>query len=113
MQGVVSDQDSPGLRRMPDSVDNMSPKNRFVKSINRLLLNPGIPYHSIMGGRGKGGNPDHTDPVKGDGFVSYWSSRLDGARSELIVPSGHSAHRNPEAIAEVLRILRLHSKEHR
>jgi hypothetical protein len=40
--------------------------------------------------------------------VPYWSSHLDGAQSELIVPSDHRAQRNPEAIAEVDRILKLH-----
>jgi len=40
--------------------------------------------------------------------VPYWSSHLDGAVSEKIVPSDHSAHRHPEAIAELKRILREH-----
>ena len=39
--------------------------------------------------------------------MPYWSSHLDGAQSELVVPSGHSAHQNPQAIAEVKRILKL------
>ena len=42
-----------------------------------------------------------------DGIVPYWSSHLDGAQSELVVPSSHSAHQNPQAIAEVKRILKL------
>jgi hypothetical protein len=58
-----------------------------------------------MGDRGKGGNKDHTPPISTDGVVPYWSSHLDGAESELIVPSGHAAHQNPMAIAEVRRIL--------
>jgi hypothetical protein len=33
---------------------------------------------------------------------------MDGAQSELIVPSNHSATRNPQAIGEVKRILKLH-----
>jgi len=40
--------------------------------------------------------------------VPYWSSHLDRATSELIVPSNHGAPRNPQAIAEVRRILHLH-----
>ena len=35
-------------------------------------------------------------------------SNLAGATSSLIVPSNHSAPRNPQAIAEVKRILHLH-----
>jgi hypothetical protein len=30
---------------------------------------------------------------------------MEGAESELIVPSGHPAHQNPKAIQEVRRIL--------
>lgn len=33
---------------------------------------------------------------------------MEGAQSERIVPSGHSAQQNPEAIAEANRILLLH-----
>jgi hypothetical protein len=32
---------------------------------------------------------------------------MDGAQSELIVPSSHSAHQNAQAIDEVERILKL------
>jgi len=101
-------QDSTILRlgSVPNSVDTLAPNNRFVKLINTVPLTPGIPYDSIMGDRGKGGNKDHTPPVSTDGIVPYWSSHLDGAQSELIVPSNHSAHQNPQAIAEVRRILR-------
>jgi len=34
---------------------------------------------------------------------------MDGATSEHIVPSYHSAHQNPEAIAAVLEILKSHA----
>ncbi len=100
------DPTSLGLRRMPNSVDTLSPKNRFVKALDTIPpTEAGIPFHSIIGDRGKGGNADHTRPVRSDGFVPYWSSHLEGAQSELIVPSGHSAHQHPAAIAEVRRIL--------
>lgn len=95
------------LKSVPNSVDTLAPNNRFVKLVNTVPITPGIPYHSIIGDRGKGGNKDRTPPVSSDGVVPYWSSHLDGARSELIVPSSHSAHQNPQAIAEVRRILRL------
>ena len=95
------------LKRIPNSVDTLAPNNRFVKAINTIPLTPGIPYHVICGDRGKGGNKDNTKPVMSDGVVPYWSSHMDGAESELIVPSDHSAHQNPQAIAEVKRILKL------
>jgi hypothetical protein len=60
-----------------------------------------VPYHSIIGDRGRGDTPNSSD-----GVVPYWSSHLDGAQSEKIVPSGHGAEHSPEAITEVLRILR-------
>jgi pimeloyl-ACP methyl ester carboxylesterase len=97
------------LNRIPNSVDTLAPNNRFVKLINTVPITPGIPYHSIIGDRGKGGNKDQTPPVSSDGVVPYWSSHLEGAQSELIVPSNHSAHQNPKAIAEVQRILHLNA----
>jgi pimeloyl-ACP methyl ester carboxylesterase len=103
---VTLDAQAMHFKRMPNSVDTLSPDNGFVKAINKLPIAPGIPYHSIMGDRGKGGNKDRTKPVSSDGIVPYWSSHLDGAQSELIVPSNHSAHQNPQSIAEVKRILK-------
>jgi hypothetical protein len=46
-----------------------------------------------------------------DGIVPYWSSHLDGAKSELVVPSDHGAHQNPQAIEEAKRILKLHARQ--
>ena len=94
------------LHRAPNSIDTLSPENPFVKAVNEIPIYPGIPYHSIMGDRGKGDTPDSSD-----GVVAYWSSHLDGAVSEKIVPSGHGAHQHPEGIEEVHRILRLHLED--
>ena len=93
------------LKRIPNSVDTLAPNNRFVKAINTIPITPGIPYHTIMGDRGKGDAPNSSD-----GIVPYWSSHMDGAKSELIVPSGHPAHQNPQAIDEVRRILTLNAR---
>jgi pimeloyl-ACP methyl ester carboxylesterase len=109
MKSVVTTGDSLKVNGIPNSVDTLAPNNRFVQEINKLPLTPGIPYHTIMGDRGKGGNHDKTPPVQSDGIVPYWSSQMKGAQSELVVPSGHSAHQNPQAIVEVNRILRLHA----
>ena len=98
------------LDRAPNSIDTLSPNNRFVKAVNKLPIAPGIPYHSIMGDRGKGGNKDKTKPMMSDGVVAYWSSHLDGAVSEKVVPSHHSSHQHPEGIAEVKRILKMHAE---
>lgn len=97
------------MKQIPNSVDTLAPDNPFVRAIQKIPIAHGIPYHSIIGDRGKGGNNDHNPPVRSDGIVPYWSSHLDGARSELIVPTGHGAHREPAAIEEVRRILKQHA----
>lgn len=75
----------------------------LLKSILALPMRPGVPYHSVIGDQGKGNTPDSSD-----GVVPYWSSHLEGAKSEKIVPSGHGSHENPEGIAELRRILKAH-----
>ena len=105
MHALTPDPAALQLKRLPNSVDTLAPNNRFVVAINKIPITPGIPYHSIVGDRGRGDTPKSSD-----GVVAYWSSHLDGAQSELIVPSNHSSPLNPQAIAEVRRILRLHLK---
>lgn len=90
------------LKRLPNSVDTLAPNNRFVMEINKLPIAPGIPYYTIVGDRGRGDTPNSSD-----GVVASWSSHLDGAESEFIAPCNHSSPRNPQAIAEVHRILKL------
>lgn len=97
---LTADDASLKLDRAPNSIDTLSPNNRFVRASSKLPIAPGVTYHSIMGDRGKGGTPDSSD-----GVVPYWSSHIGGATSEKIVPSGHGAHENPEGIQEVIRIL--------
>lgn len=92
------------LQRAPNSIDTLAPNNRMVRATAALRIRDSIPYHSIMGDRGKGDTPDSSD-----GVVAYWSSHLDGAVSEKIVPFHHSSHQHPDAIAEVERILKLHA----
>ena len=100
---IVHDPSAATLNRIPTSIDTLSPNNRFVKEITKLPTTAGIPFHTIEGDRGRGDAPNSSD-----GVVPYWSSNLAGASSSLIVPSNHSAPRNPQAIAEVRRILHLH-----
>jgi pimeloyl-ACP methyl ester carboxylesterase len=107
MQASVVQQD-PGvmkLKRMPNSIDTLSPNDAWVKIVNTLPLAKNIPYHSIIGDRGRGDTPNSSD-----GVVPYWSSHLDGAKSEKIVPSAHGANETPEGIAEVIRILKEHTE---
>lgn len=105
---LVADAAGLQLNLAPNSIDTLSPNNRFVREVNKLPVAPGVPFHSIIGDRGRGDTPDSSD-----GVVAYWSSHMDGAASEKIVPSNHSAHQHPEAIEEVKRILKLHLEEGR
>jgi pimeloyl-ACP methyl ester carboxylesterase len=98
---LIADPAARPLKRMPNSVDTLEPNDRFVQAVDKLPITPGIPYHSIMGDRGRGDTPNSSD-----GIVPYWSSHLDGAQSELIVRSDHGAQYNPQAIREVERILK-------
>jgi pimeloyl-ACP methyl ester carboxylesterase len=99
---LIADPAARQLNRMPNSVDTLEPNDRFVEAVNKLPITPGIPYHSIMGDRGRGDTPNSSD-----GIVPYWSSHLRGAQSELIVNSDHGAQYNPQAIREVERILKV------
>src|SRR6266516_4240000 len=99
---LVSDPAARTLKRMPHSVDTLEPNDRFVHAVDKLPMTRGIPYHSIMGDRGRGDTPNSSD-----GVVPYWSSHLPGAQSELIVNSDHGAQYNPQAIREVERILKV------
>ena len=99
---LVHDSAAAPFNRIPNSVDTLEPNDRFLRALNKIPIAPGIPYHSIMGDRGRGDTPNSSD-----GIVPYWSSHLAGAQSELVVHSGHMAQRNPDAIGEVDRILKL------
>jgi hypothetical protein len=108
MQASVVQEENPDvlkLKRMPNSIDTLAPNDPFLRIVNTLPMAKGIQYHSIIGDRGRGDTPNSSD-----GVVPYWSSHVDGAKSEKIVPSDHGANQNPEAIAEVIRILKEHSQ---
>jgi pimeloyl-ACP methyl ester carboxylesterase len=107
-ESLTTDPAALQLKGVPNSVDTMAPNNRFVMGINTIPITKGIPYHSIIGDRGRGDTPNSSD-----GVVAYWSSHLDGARSEFIAPCDHGSPKNPQAIAEVHRILQLNAKSHR
>ena len=94
------------VKRMPTSVENMSPANPFIRTLATIPVVPGVAAHSIIAVKGDG------PPEKGnDGVVAYESAHLDGVESELVVRSDHSVQGNPQAIEEVRRILLLHDAE--
>ena len=93
-----------GQTRPPlTSIGTLSPKYRPYRALANSPYRPGLTYHSVIGDRGKGDGKKSSD-----GIVPYWSSHLDGAKSEKIIPAGHSLVGHPETIREVSRILKLH-----
>jgi pimeloyl-ACP methyl ester carboxylesterase len=89
------------IERFPNSIDTLRPESPEVKALNDLKIPASTPFYSIVGDRGRGDTPNSSD-----GVVAYKSSHLDGAKSELVVPSDHLVQQNPQAIAEVDRILK-------
>ena len=92
------------LRRMPTSIDNMTPGNPFIRTLSQLAIDPSVTAHSIIAVRGSGPIEDGND-----GVVAYESAHIDGVESELVVRSSHSTQSEPATIEEVRRILLLHS----
>ncbi len=92
---------NPGVRSIPSSIIGLSPKNPLLKGLAKLPIT--VPYYSIVGNQGKDNLPlaDTTD-----GIVPYWSSHMDGAQSELVVPTGHNSFDNPKSEEELLRFWR-------
>lgn len=88
--------------RIPNSIDNLSDRDPFVQVSSGLPMNPKVRYHSIIGND----TPGVALSQASDGVVPYESAHLDGAASELVVPSAHSVQENPLAILEIRRILR-------
>jgi pimeloyl-ACP methyl ester carboxylesterase len=84
------------------SVNMLSPGHPFLTALDELPV--GVPFHTIVGDRGKGDFPDGSD-----GVVPHSSSILRGARSELVVPYGHGCTEKTETVTEITRILRQHA----
>jgi pimeloyl-ACP methyl ester carboxylesterase len=94
----------PLLKRVPTSVDNMTPGHPFVVGLASLDVVPDVAAHSIIAVKGDG-------PVEegNDGVVEYKSAHIEGVESELVVRSHHSVQGHPDTIEEVRRILLLHA----
>ena len=87
-------------KRLPNSITGLKPTSPALPVINSAPIS--VPYHSIIGDRGRGDCPNCSD-----GVVAYWSSHLGGAQSEKIVPGPHGSVQLPQTIVELDRILRL------
>ena len=85
------------------SIETMQPNSWQLELLRGLPMKKGVTYHSIIGDRGKGSGPKCSD-----GIVAYTSTHIEGAASEVLVPSGHLAQKHPKGHAEIIRILREH-----
>jgi pimeloyl-ACP methyl ester carboxylesterase len=87
---------------IPNSIDNLSDKDMFLRAAANLPIAPDVRYYSIIGNN----TPSVPLEQSSDGVVPYTSSHLAGAQSELVIRSGHSVQETPQAIIELRRILR-------
>ena len=88
---------------LPTSINGLSPETPIIRSLQQMPIRSDIRYHSIIGDLGRGNSPHSSD-----GVVPYWSSHLDKAASERIIPAYHGLIGHPQTIDEVTRILKLH-----
>jgi len=98
----MADGKKPKEPRITNSIDNLKASDPFIEVSQKLPMQPGLKYHSIIAQR----KPDVATAESDDGLVPYWSAHLDGALSEKVIVSGHSVQETPEAVMEVRRILR-------
>jgi pimeloyl-ACP methyl ester carboxylesterase len=92
--------------RLPTSLDQMNPRNPFLKTLGSIPLAPGVAANSVIAMKDSG-------PVEegGDGVVNYTSAHIEGVESELVVQSAHSLQDKPETVEEVRRILLYHARD--
>lgn len=92
-------------RRRPTSVDLLEPTSPFLAALQEMPLLPCVHLHSIIGTGGT-----HVVGEESDGVVNVSSAKQCGVESEIYVHAKHEkVHRDPEAILEIERILRLHA----
>ncbi|HEY5813366.1 MAG TPA: alpha/beta fold hydrolase [Terrimicrobiaceae bacterium] len=87
-------------------INSLSPSAPLYKALDGAPFAPGLKFDSIIGDRGRPEGENSTD-----GIVGYWSSHIEGAESEVIVPTGHDAHLHPKTIADLRRILLLNLRK--
>lgn len=83
------------------SVNVLSPDHPTLQILSQLPIPKSVQAHSIIGDQGKSGPLERST----DGVVPYWSSHLDGVKSELIVPTGHGSFSHPDSVKRIKEIL--------
>lgn len=84
------------------SVGMLSDQHPFLKGLDQTR--PSVVHHSIIGNRGRAVPRDQTS----DGVVPYWSSHLDTAATEQLVPHGHGCVEAADVVREVIELLHEH-----
>lgn len=102
--------DNPGIfsdefaRRLPTSVDLLEPDSELLKAMDRLPYSHRVQLHTIAGYGYRSCGMGDSDRV-----VPLDSSRKPGVVTERLVHAKHQKiNRNPEAVQELLCILRTH-----
>jgi pimeloyl-ACP methyl ester carboxylesterase len=95
----IMQQVDPSIRRIPTSIQGLSPRSQLLKALADLPLT--VPSDTIVGDRGKPGPLAESS----DGVVPYWSSHLPSSESELVVPTGHDSFNHPNSVTNLERIL--------
>ncbi len=90
-------------KRVSSSIDILKYNNPMIDAVEEAGIAPWVIYHTIVGKLGPGPLETSTD-----GVVSYKSAHLDGAASELVVPTNHLCQQDPRTIVELKRILAEH-----
>jgi pimeloyl-ACP methyl ester carboxylesterase len=101
---MKSDSSGQASLRIPNGIGNLSDKDPFIMAAADLPISPSVKYHTIVGVD----TPPGPLVDSSDGVVPYRSAHLDGAESELAIPSWHSVQETPAAILELRRILKEH-----
>ncbi len=94
------------ISEITNSIGSLSPRNPVFQAVSDAPFKPDFQYYTVVGDRGIGDTPDSSD-----GIVGYWSSHLDGASEELIVPTGHETFKDPNSLTLTWRILRQYLAE--
>jgi pimeloyl-ACP methyl ester carboxylesterase len=86
---------------VPNSIEQLRESDPLIQATAQLPISPEVCFHSIIARRRATGPLEDSD----DGVVPYRSAHLAGARSEMVIVSGHSVQETPQAILEIRRIL--------
>ncbi len=91
------------IKHSRTSAQSLRDDNPLLLALADLPIAEGVTYHSIIGDAQANGRTGGSD-----GIVPYSSSHVPGAKSELIVHSGHSVQHTPQAARETERIILEH-----